>query len=138
VRSTALGAFERTHGRTHAQLALAVIYVQTQGNCGRTHAQSALATIAVICSRTCILRSTTNSWCVQMQVVRSNASSAFKRSPVTRQPINRPRCIICFSRLGGASRAQKPSIFHCKSLLSCRLFNLCFILLLFSLLFLSL
>jgi hypothetical protein len=108
VRSNALTVARRSCGRTHAQPTLTVIYVQTQGNYCRTHTQSALAAIAVICGRTCTLRSTTNNWCVRTQVVRSNAGSAFERSPMTRQPINRPRCIICFSRLGGASRAQNP------------------------------
>jgi hypothetical protein len=32
VRSNALGAFERTHGRTQAQPALTVICVRTQGS----------------------------------------------------------------------------------------------------------
>jgi hypothetical protein len=105
VRSNALTVARRSCGRTHAQLGLAVIYVRTQGNCSRTHAQSVLAAIEIICGQTCTLRSTTNNWCVRTQVVRL---PAFERSPVTRQPINRPRCIICFSRLEGASRAQNP------------------------------
>jgi hypothetical protein len=59
VRLTALGAFERTHDRTQEH--------------GRTRAQLALAALAVICGRTCTLRSTTNNWCVRTQVVCSNA-----------------------------------------------------------------
>jgi hypothetical protein len=49
VSSNALTVARKSCGRTHAQPALAVIYVRTQGNYGRTHAQSALAAIAVIC-----------------------------------------------------------------------------------------
>jgi hypothetical protein len=70
VRSTALGAFERTHGRTqeprsHTGLASPNGYLRSNARiCGRMHAQLALAVIAVICGRTCTLRSTTNNWCV--------------------------------------------------------------------------
>jgi hypothetical protein len=35
------------------------------------------------------VRSTTNNWCIRTQVVRSNAGSAFERTPMTCQPINR-------------------------------------------------
>jgi hypothetical protein len=68
------------HGRTQhptfarsLQPALAVICVRPHLSAfERTH-DSALAATAVICGRTCALRSTTNNWCVRTQVVRSNA-----------------------------------------------------------------
>jgi hypothetical protein len=82
VRSTALGAFELTHGRTqhprsHAEPTVARITqpALAKRKCSAVERtpMSALAATAVICGRTCTLRSTTNNWCVRTQVVRSNA-----------------------------------------------------------------
>jgi hypothetical protein len=68
------------HGRTQhptfarsLQPALAVICVRSYLRAFERTYDSALAATAVICGRTCALRSTTNNWCVRTQVVRSNA-----------------------------------------------------------------
>jgi hypothetical protein len=123
VRSTALGAFERTHGRTqqhgrthaltHArthgraqnqgtrrtqQPALAVICVRTQSTYVRTH-------FHVSPSRhSSYLRS--NVPCVRSQITGA-FERYFERTSVSCQPINRPR-VHSFVKhvLGGASRAQ--------------------------------
>jgi hypothetical protein len=55
------------------QPALAVICVRPHLRVFERTRDSALAVTAVICGRTCALRSTTNNWHVRTQVVRSNA-----------------------------------------------------------------
>jgi hypothetical protein len=99
VRSNALGAFKRTHGRMQeqgsnaSQPALAVICVRTQGTCGPTHIQSALIS-RVALAGPIVHRFKLAPWavmCVRLHIVRSNAlavePSAYTRTHAARSCI---------------------------------------------------
>jgi hypothetical protein len=130
VRSTALGAFERTHGHTSMQNALTVTPACSTHH-GRTHVaptdarsitvarssthatRSHAATHGATYGRTqhpTIARSLQPALAVicGRTYVCSNAGSAFECTLVSCQPINRPCAFICLARLGGAFRAQNP------------------------------
>jgi hypothetical protein len=92
VRSTALGAFECTHGRMQggtverrpSQPASHVVALA-----GLRSPSFPACVVAVICGRTWSVRSNTHS------SVRSNALPAFERIPVTCQSINRTLGPFC-------------------------------------------
>jgi hypothetical protein len=81
VRSNAPTVARRSRGRTHAQPALAVICVRTQGTCGRTQVQSARIS-RVALAGPIVHRFNLAPWavmCVRTHYVRSNPAPTHER-----------------------------------------------------------